>query len=109
MRGIIGDRVTNLRNDIADKKSQATKDLRLNMFKKFIIAAIIIISLYISYSLMMFAFSGAPSPLWSDTDCGGIDPYFDIDSDCYHVGRGYKQQCRFFICTKEKVPMVFPE
>jgi hypothetical protein len=78
------------------------------MVKKSIITVFVIITLCVVASVGS-AFLGMPSPIWSDTDCGGIDPFFDADTDCYHVGRGYKQQCRIFICTKEKVPMVFPE
>jgi hypothetical protein len=71
------------------------------MVKKSIITGIILILLYMLYRIWLSILLGAPSPLWSDTYCGGIDPYHNIE--CRFVGAGYKEQCRFFVCTKEKV------
>jgi hypothetical protein len=75
------------------------------MVKKSIITVFVIISLYFVSSVAI-GLLGIPSPIWSDTDCGGIDPYHN--GDCVSVGAGYKQQCRWFVCTKEPVPVGLP-
>jgi hypothetical protein len=75
------------------------------MIKKSIITVFVIIALYVVSSVAL-AYWSIPSPVWSDTDCGGVDPYHKIE--CRFVGAGYKQQCRLFVCTKEKVSVGLP-